>query len=56
MRVAELEKLAGQMIFCGIAGEDTDPQIREMVESGRVGGLVLMGRNSKNSDRVQNMV
>jgi len=56
MRSAELEKLAGQMIFCGVAGEDTDPQIREMVESGRVGGLVLMGRSCKDSDRVRNMV
>ncbi len=56
MRISEIEKLAGQMIICGVEGEDTDASIRGMVEKSAIGGIILMGRNCKDSDRMHHMV
>jgi len=51
-----LEQKIGQMLLIGIEGQEITPEIEELVNSLHPGGILLLGRNIKNENQLENFI
>lgn len=55
MNSLSLEEKLGQMIIVGFNGYEVDSDFRELLESYKVGGVILFKRNIKNAEQLLNL-
>ncbi|WFD08915.1 beta-N-acetylhexosaminidase [Tepidibacter hydrothermalis] len=55
MNSLSLEEKLGQMVIVGFNGYEVDSDFRDLLESYKVGGVILFKRNIKNSEQLLNL-
>ncbi|HZK57521.1 MAG TPA: glycoside hydrolase family 3 N-terminal domain-containing protein, partial [Clostridia bacterium] len=51
-----LEEKVGQMLLVGMDGYDTDDNITELIQPHNVGGIILYGKNVKDSKQLLSLI
>ncbi|HZX21449.1 MAG TPA: beta-N-acetylhexosaminidase [Clostridia bacterium] len=51
-----LEEKVGQMLLVGMEGYEIDGNITELIQSHHVGGIILYGKNVKNSEQLLSLI